>query len=325
MKAAWYERNGAARDVLRVGDIETPDPGPGEVRVKIATSGVNPSDVKSRRGRPMVGPRVIPHSDGAGVIDAVGQGVDHGRVGERVWTWNAQWQRPFGTAAECCVLPAEQAVKLPNRVDMAAGACMGIPALTAVQAVRLQGNVAGKTLLVTGAGSSVGHYIVQIAKAKGARVIGTASEAKADHARAAGADFVVDYRKKDVAKVVKELTRDKGVHGIIDMDLSTNAKLIADAIMVPHSTYVCYGSNVAADVAISFPAMLWNSYALKVFVVYELKPEDRKAAIAELGHLLEQGALKHSIGPRFPLKDIAAAHEAVEGGKAIGNVVVDVG
>ncbi len=325
MKAGWYERNGAARDVIVVDDMETPEPGPGEVRVKIATSGVNPSDVKSRKGRPMVGTRIIPHSDGAGVIDAVGKGADHGRVGERVWLWNAQWKRAYGTAAEYCVLPGEQAVKLPSRVDFAAGACMGIPALTALQAVRLLGPVAGKTILVTGAGSSVGHYATQIAKARGARVIGTASETKADHARAAGADFVVDYRKKDVAKVVKELTRDHGVDGVIDMDLSTGAKLIADAVMVPHSTYVCYGSNVAADVAVSFPAMLWNSYALKVFVVYELKSEDRKSAIAELTQLLESNVLRHAIGPRFPLRDLAAAHEAVEGGKAIGNVVVDVG
>jgi NADPH:quinone reductase len=325
MKAAWYERNGAARSVLKLGDLETPEPGPGEVRVKIESSGVNPSDVKSRRGRPSGFPLVIPHSDGAGVIDAVGNGVEHGRVGERVWLWNAQWKRASGTAAEYCALPSEQAVKLPNRVDFAAGACMGIPGLTALQAIRLSGQIGGKTLLVTGAGSGVGHYVTQIAKAKGARVIGTSSESRADHARSAGADFVVDYRKKDVAKVVKELTRGKGVDGIIDMDLSTTAKLIAEAIMAPHGTAVVYGSNSPADIPLSFPAMLWNSYTLKFFLVYELKPEDRRAAVGELTQLLDSGALKHAIGPRFPLKDIAAAHEAVESGKAIGNVIVDVG
>lgn len=325
MKAGWYERNGAARDVLKTGEIDTPDPGPGEVRVKIATSGVNPSDVKSRRGRPPAFPRIIPHSDGAGIIDAVGKGADHGRIGERVWLWNAQWKRADGSAAEYCVLPPEQAVKLPSRIDMATGACLGIPALTALQALRLSGNIAGKTLLVTGAGSSVGHYITQMAKLRGARVIGTASDTRADHARAAGADFVIDYRKKDVGKVAKELTRGKGVDGIIDMDLSSTAALIADTVMAPHGTIVCYGSNVATDVAVSFPAMLWNSYALKVFVVYELKPEDRRACINELTQLLDSGALKHAVGPRFALKDIAAAHEAVEGGKAIGNVVLDVG
>ena len=139
MKAAWYQRNGAARDVLTVDDMETPEPGPGEVRVKIAVSGVNPSDVKSRRGRPLSWPRIIPHSDGAGLIDAVGEGVGHASVGERVWLWNGQWKRAFGTAAEYCVLAAEQAVQLPDRVEFAAGACLGIPALTALQAVRLHG------------------------------------------------------------------------------------------------------------------------------------------------------------------------------------------
>jgi NADPH2:quinone reductase len=325
MKAAWYERNGAARDVLKVGELDAAPPGPGEVRVKIESSGVNPSDVKSRRGRPSTFPRVIPHSDGAGVIESVGQGVDHGRVGQRVWIWNAQWKRAFGTAAEFCTLPSEQAVRMPARVDFAAGACMGIPGLTAVQAIRLSGQIGGKTLVVTGAGSGVGHYVTQMAKAKGARVIGTASEAKADHARAAGADFVIDYRKKDVAKVVKELTRNKGVDGIIDMDISSTAKLIADEIMVPHGTAVVYGSNVPGDIAVSWQAVLFNSYALKFFLVYELKPEDRRAALAELSQLLESGVLKHAIGPRFPLRDIAAAHEAVEGGKIVGNVIVDVG
>ena len=325
MKAAWYQRNGAARDVLTVGDMEASEPGPGEVRVKITVSGVNPSDVKSRRGRPLTWPRIIPHSDGAGLIDAVGEGIGHRHIGERVWLWNAQWKRPFGTAAEYCVLAAEQAVKLPNRVEIAAGACLGIPALTALQAVRLHGTVAGKTLLVTGAGSAVGHYATQIAKARGARVIGTASEAKADHARNGGADFVIDYKKKDVAKVTKELTRGDGVDGVIDMDLSTTAELIAEGIVRPHGTIVCYGSNDPGDIPLSFQAMLFNSYALKTFLVYELKPEDRHAAIQELVVLLEDGLLKHSIGAHFRLRDIAAAHEAVESGKVIGNVVLDVG
>jgi len=325
MKAAWYERNGAARDVLTVGDMDAPEPGPGEVRVKITVSGVNPSDVKSRRGRPLTWPRIIPHSDGAGLIDAVGEGVGHRNIGERVWLWNAQWKRAFGTAAEYCVVAAEQAIKLPNRVEIAAGACLGIPALTALQAVRLHGEISGKVLLVTGAGSAVGHYVSQIAKLRGARVIGTASEAKADHARHGGADFVIDYHKKDVAKVTKELTRGEGVDGIIDMDLSTTAALIAEGVIKPHGTIVCYGSNIAGDIPISFQALLFNSYALKAFLVYELKPEDRHAAIHELAALLDDGLLKHSIGAHFRLRDIAAAHEAVEGGKLIGNVVLDVG
>lgn len=325
MQAAWYERNGAARDVLTVGEMDTPEPGLNEVRVKMHSSGVNPSDVKSRRGRPMIAPLIIPHSDGAGIIESVGHGVDHSRVGERVWIWNGQWKRAFGTAAEYCVLPSEQAVRLPAKIDFGTGACLGIPALTAMHAVRLHGNIGGKTLLVTGAGSAVGHYVTQFAKARGARIIGTASASKADHARSAGADFVVDYQNKDVAKVVKDLTRGKGVDGIIDMDLSSTSKLMAEAIMTPHGMNVCYGSNQATDLAINFPSMLWNSYTLKVFVLYELKPEDRSAAIADVTKHLEDGGIRHAIGPRFLLRDIVKAHETVEEGRAIGNVVLDIG
>lgn len=323
MKAAWYERNGAARDVLEVGEMERPEPGAGEVRVRLATSGVNPSDVKSRRGRPLGFPRIIPHSDGAGTIDSVGRDVSHSRINQRVWVWNAQWKRPFGTAAEYVCLPEAQAVPLPSRVGFAEGACLGIPALTALHAVKSVGEIGGKTLLVTGAGSAVGHYVTQIAKHAGARIIGTASPPKADHARHGGADFVIDYKSKDVAKVVKELTRGEGVSAIIDMDLSSTAGLIADAVVKPHGTIVCYGSNKAGDIPISFPSMLWNAYTLKVFVVYKLTAQERRRAIAELTTMLEDGVVKHAIAKHFPLSSIAAAHEAVEAGETIGNVIVD--
>lgn len=325
MKAAWYERNGPAREVIVVGEMPTPEPGPGEVRVRLATSGVNPSDVKSRRGRPLAGPRVIPHSDGAGVIDRVGDGIDPARIGERVWIWNGQWKRPFGTAAEHIVVPQIQAVRLPDDQDFAAGACFGIPALTAIHAVRLFGNPAGRTVLVTGGAASVGHYVVQILAARGARVIATASSARADHARAAGAIEVIDYRGEDVAERVKALTGGKGADGVIDMDLSTTAPLLAGGILAPHGTLVCYGSNDPGTIALPFTAMLWGSLTLKVFVVYELRDQERREALAELDALLSARRLTHTIGARFPLADIAAAHEAVEGGGVIGNVVLDIG
>lgn len=154
MRAAWYEKNGAARDVLEVGGLPDPLPGPGEVRVRIHASGVNPSDVKARAGRPLIAPRMIPHSDGAGIIDAVGTGVAGERIGERVWTWNAAWQRSNGTAAEYVVLPQDQAVHLPDSTSFEEGACLGIPALTALRAVTTDGGVFGKTVLVTGGGRS---------------------------------------------------------------------------------------------------------------------------------------------------------------------------
>jgi len=164
MRAGYYERNGAARDVLQVGEVETPRPGPGEVRIRLATSGVNPSDVKSRAGltRKIAFPRVIPHSDGAGVIDMVGDGVPAARAGERVWTWNAQWKRAFGTCAEYVVLPAAMAVRLPDHVTFEEGACLGIPAMTAFHAIAVAGAWAGSTLLVSGGAGAVGNYAIQI-------------------------------------------------------------------------------------------------------------------------------------------------------------------
>src|SRR5215467_4013593 len=166
MRAAYYEKNGTAKDVLHVAEVETPKPGPGEVRVKLKTSGVNPSDVKNRMGttRKIAFPRVIPHSDGAGVIDAVGDGIAKSRIGERVWIWNGQWKRAFGSAAEFIVLPAEQAVPLPDNVDFNAGACLGIPAMTAVHAVSLSNAAKGSTILVSGGAGAVSQYIIQFAK-----------------------------------------------------------------------------------------------------------------------------------------------------------------
>lgn len=323
MKVAWYERNGAAREVLTVGEMPMPEPGPGEVRVKLHVSGANPSDVKSRRGRPLAFPRIVPHSDGAGVVDAIGPGIAGKRIGERVWIWNGQWKRPLGTAAEYIVVPEAQAVPLDDNTDFDAGACMGIPGLTAVQAVRLAEPCKGRTILVTGAAAAVGHYITQIATLRGARVIGTASAARANHARSAGAAEIIDYKSENVAARMKELTGGRGVDAIIDMDFSSTAKLLPEGVLAPHGKLVCYGSNVAADVPLNFPAMLWGSLTVQMFLVYELTPADRIAAIAELQALLREGRLSHTIGERYPLDAIAEAHEAVESGKVIGNVLVD--
>src|SRR5438105_9922501 len=166
MRAAAYDKNGTATEVLRVLDVETPQPGPGEVQVRLHASGVSPSDVKNRAGltRKIAFPRVIPHSDGAGVIDAIGEGVSPTRLGERVWIWNGQWRRAFGTAAEAITLPSEQALALPANVGMEAGACLGIPAYTAYQAVVLTGAAEGSTVLVAGGAGAVGHYAIQFAK-----------------------------------------------------------------------------------------------------------------------------------------------------------------
>lgn len=323
MKAAWYEKNGAARDVLVVGEMPTPQPGAGEVRIKLATSGVNPSDVKSRRGRPLAFPRIVPHSDGAGVVDAVGSGVPESRLGERVWIWNGQWKRANGTAAEYVVVPSAQAVALPDATGFDAGACFGIPGLTAAHGVALTEAAPGKTILVTGAASGVGHYAVQMAVARGARVIGTASARRADHARSAGAAEIIDYRTESVAARVKELTQGRGADAILDMDLSSTLPLLADGVLAQYGKLVCYGSNEPTGIEVPFGPMLWGALTLQFFLVYELRPEERAAANAVLEAMQADGALAHSIGARFPLEKIAEAHEAVEAGGVIGNVILE--
>ena len=327
MKAAWYSRNGEAQDVMQVGDLPTPSPQPGEVLVRLATSGVNPSDVKSRRARPLSDPLIVPHSDGAGVIEAVGQGVPASRVGERVWVWNGQWQRPMGTCAQFIALPATQAVALPERTDFAAGACMGIPGLTAVQAVilaeRLGGDLRGQNVLVTGASSAVGHYITQMVTLVGGRVIGTVgSEAKAAHAQAAGMQDAVFYKTESVPQRVKALTQGRGADVIIDMDFSTTAGWASEGALAPHGQVVCYGSN-ALEVPLPFRPWLFQSMGVKFFLVYDLTPADRQTAVARLSDMLAAGQLQHSIGARYPLDQVAQAHRTVEAGQTVGNVVIE--
>lgn len=326
MKAAWYSRNGEAQDVMQVGELPTPSPQPGEVLVRLATSGVNPSDVKSRRARPLSDPLIVPHSDGAGVIEAVGEGVPASRRGERVWVWNGQWQRPCGTCAQYIALPAAQAVRLPDGTDFAAGACMGIPGLTAVQAVilaeRLAGDLAGQNVLVTGASSAVGHYITQMVTQAGGRVLGTVgSEAKAVHARTAGMQEAIFYKTESVPARVKALTQGRGADVIIDMDFSTTAGWAAEGALAPHGQVVCYGSN-ALEVALPFRPWLFQSMGVKFFLVYDLTPADRQKAVARLSQMLVDGRLQHSIGASFALEQVAQAHRTVEAGQTVGNVVI---
>jgi NADPH2:quinone reductase len=323
VKAAWYERNGAARDVLTVGDVPDPRPGPGEVRVRLATSGVNPSDVKTRAGsRPMSAPRIIPQSDGGGVVDQVGEGVSADLVGRRVWIWNGQWKRPFGTAAELIALPAEQAVALPDNVDFNAAACLGIPALTAYRALATDGGVEGTTVFVAGGAGAVGHYAVQMAKLMGAsRVIATVSSPeKAAHAKAAGADVVIDYKREDVAQAVQEATGGRGVDRVVEVDAATNMKLLPQ-IVAKDGLCVVYGSS-RNEVVSEFGPMIMSGVAVRWFIVYELSAQAREDALSAVGGWLSGGRLQHAIAKTYPLASIAEAHEAVEGGTLIGNVVV---
>lgn len=325
MRAAMYLQTGPAGEVLRVVEQARPEPGPGEVRVRVAWSGVNPSDVKSRAGtrsRTLPFPRIVPHSDGAGVVDAAGEGVPESRLGERVWIWNGAWSRADGTAAEWIVLPSAQAVKLPEGVSLDVGACLGIPALTACHAVAVDGGVAGKRVLVAGGAGAVGHYAVQMARLSGAASVITtvSSDEKAAHARAAGADVIIDYRREDVVARVMEATGNQGVDCIIEVDFAANAALDF-ALLAPEGRIVVYGSG-ASDISVPFvPAILKNA-RLSFFIVYNLSPADRAAAVRQLHAWLQAGALQHTIALRLPLEQIAKAHEAVEAGRLIGNVML---
>ena len=281
MRAAYYESNGSAREVLKLGEFDTPLPGPGEVRVKLATSGVNPSDVKARLGstRKIAYPRVIPHSDGAGEIDMVGDGVSPARVGERVWLWNAQWARPFGTCADYVTLPGEQAVRLPANASFAVGACLGIPAMTACHAVAVSRAAPGMTLLIAGGAGAVGHHAVQFAKAAGATVVTTVSSPdKAAAARDAGADHIIDYKREDVGARVAAITGQKGVDAVIELDLAANAKLLP-RVLRPRGVVVVYGTG-AAESAVPSMFLLRNAITLQFIYVYELDAAERSAALA---------------------------------------------
>ena len=326
MRAAFYEKTGLAREVLQVGEIPTPEPAEGEVRVRLHASGVNPSDVKMRlgRGRPAEPfPRIVPHSDGAGVIDAVGPRVAPGRIGERVWIWNGRWQRAFGTAADYIVLPAAQAVMLPDTVPFEIGACFGIPALTAWQSVDTDGGVEGQRVLVSGGAGAVGNYAIQFARIKGAAQILTtvSSSAKAEMAHAAGADVVINYKRENVAEVVQAATRGRGVDRIVEVDLAANIGL-ALQVLAPYGLIADYGSG-APEIAVPFFPSIVSNIGIRFFMVYQQPPEMRARAVAELTAALITGRLKHVIGARFALKDIAAAHEAVEAAAVTGNVVID--
>ena len=318
MKAAWYERNGKAREVLVIGEMPDPKPAKGEVRVKIACSGLNPSDVKRRegtRGQNIEFPRVIPNSDGAGVVD---ESTNKQLLGKRVWVWNAQWGRPFGTCAEYICLPEAQVALLPDGVDFAAGACLGIPAMTAHQALFSDGDIKGKSILVTGGAGAVGHYAIQMAKWGGARVATTvSSDEKAKLAKAVGADLVINYKSEDVAKKVLEFSPG-GVDRVVEVDFGGNLETNIKAVKL-NGTIASYASMGNPEPKIPFYTMMRRGIAIDLVFVYMMKPEERKRALADIGAM----RLKHNIAAHFKLDDLVAAHELQESNRVVGNIVID--
>ncbi len=315
MKAIIYSRKGPADEVLQLVERPRPEPGPGEVRVAIACSGVNPSDVKSRAGtasKASAYPEVIPHSDGSGTIDAVGTGVDPGRVGQRVWLYNAQWERAFGTAAEAVVLPTAQAVELPAGVGFEVGASIGIPLMTAFHAVARCGSLLGRNVLVTGGAGAVGAYAVQLARRAGAQVIASVSSAeKAARVRSLGAAGVVNYRDENLVERVRELTAGQGVDALIDVDASSHAPLYGSLIR-DGGRAVVYGSN-KPQLAMPFGPMILGGIDVAFFIVYKLRDAALRETLAGIGRLLEEG-LEHPPAAAYPLAECVAAHQRVERG-----------
>jgi len=328
MRAITYDRFGPASEVLALGELECPTPGAGEVLVRLAYSGVNPSDAKARAGaRPGVTkpdfPQIVPHSDGAGVIEAVGDGVDSTRLGEPVWIWNGQWQRALGTAAEYIALPSEQAVALPDGVSLEAGATLGIPGLTAAQVVLGGGDVAGQTLLVAGGAGAVGHNAVQLAKAGGARVIATCSGKAMDRVRAAGADHVFDYADPDLAAQIKGVAPE-GVARAVEVEFGANVNLLAE-VMAPMGTIAAYGSGKEMTPTLPFGPYLFKALKIDITLIYILPLPQRQVIIARLHEALSSGALRPEIGARFALEDCDQAHEAVMAPGRTGAVLLDIG
>ena len=326
MKAVSYTAFGPASNVLEICDLPTPAPAEGEVLVRVSLSGVNPSDVKARSGsRPGVTkpqfPRIVPHSDGAGVIEAVGEGVDASRVGQRVWIWNGQWQRALGTCAEYIALPAEQAVPLPAGVSDEIGAVMGIPGLTAAYTVLGAGPVEGKTVLVSGGAGMVGHLAVQIAKASGARVIATASPEKHAIAQACGADAVLDYKAPNLAEQIIAANDGKLIDHAVELEFGVNVGMLTE-VMAPNSRITAYGSAQVPNPQVPFLNMMFKGITLEMALVYILTPEQRAKAVADVNRLLEAGQINPRIAPVFDMADAAKAHEAVENNSREGAVLV---
>jgi len=325
MRAVWYEKHGRAREVLQVGEIDTPEPEEGEVLVHLSTSGVNPSDSKARLGsRPVKWPRIVPHSDGAGVIEDVGPGVDTSRIGERVWVFNGQWERPLGTAAEYIALSADTAIYLPDSVNFAEGSCLGIPAMTAHRALFADGPVSGRTVLITGGAGAVGNYGIQFAKWGGASVIATvSSKKKAEVARGAGADHILNYRTENVSERIMEITGGQGVDHVVDVDFGENLP-VTKGVLKANGTISAYASSRVPEPVFPHYTLMLLNVNIRLVFIYTIPDEAKREACADIVRVCEEGFLRHSIGPKFSLDEVAAAHEMIESGKFIGNVVLDI-
>lgn len=326
MRAAYYDEQGSAREVLIVGDLPDPKPGPGEVRVKVVTSGINPSDMKTRTGfggKAMPFPRIVPHQDGAGIIDVVGPGVPESRVGERVWIYMAQWGRAFGTAAAFVIVPSVQAVRLAENVSFDIGASLGVPAMTAHRCLFADGDLRGKRVLIQGGAGAVGNAAILLAKWTGAWVAATVSrEEQGDVAREAGADLVVNRHEEDVAQAVRMATRGHGVDRIVDVDTCANidvdvACLARDGVVSAYSA-----ESPQAKLAIPFFPALLGGFSFRFVYVYTMPEAAMRQAAEEISACAASRAYAPRIAKTYVLDAVAEAHDFQESGKAVGKVLV---
>ncbi|MEO7405345.1 MAG: NADPH:quinone reductase [Burkholderiales bacterium] len=327
MRAVWYEKNGAAREVLQQGTMDDPAPGAGEVRVRMAFSGVNPSDVKRRdgwSGQKIAYPRVVPNMDGSGVIDRVGSGVSLARLGQRVWLHSTMWKRPFGTCADYALTFDHRAYTLPDGISFAMGAGLGVPAMTAHRAVFGMEQVKGKTVLVTGGAGAVGFYAISLAKWGGATVLSTVSGAeKAAEAKRAGADHVINYKSENVAERVMALTGGAGIDHIVEVDLGANIATTA-AVLKNGGSLATYASMSTQEPKIPHYQLMFKNVRFQWVFVYDMPREAMDAAARDTNAWLVSGHAVHPTYHRFPLTKAADAHIAVEQG-ATGKVIIEIG
>jgi NADPH:quinone reductase-like Zn-dependent oxidoreductase len=327
MRAAWFESFGSAKDVLVVGELDTPAAGPGEVLVRLHASGVNPSDVKKRAGsfpNLLDGGLVVPNSDGAGIIEAVGDGVDTARTGERVWVYQAQFARRFGTAAEYVAIDSSRAPRLPDAASFEVGACLGIPVMTAHRAVFADGDVSGQTILITGGAGRVGFYAIQWACKAGATVIATASN-DADKAtcESAGAHQVINHRDADVAGAIMRVTGGEAVDRIIDVEFGANLPFSIEVLKVG-GVIATYSSTQVPEPKLPFFAMMYKDITVRLIIVYAMPEAAKQQAIADIESALEAGELQHRIANTMPLEDIVDSNETIEQGSIRGAVVLTI-
>ncbi len=325
MRAVWYDRQGPAQDVIVAGELPTPEPGTGEVRVRLEASGVNPSDTYRRRGAvPAEYPRVIPNSDGAGTIDKTGPMVPESWVGKRVWLYNGQRNgRWMGTAAEYICLSADLVTELPAHVSFAEGATLGVPGMTAYGCVFAAGQIQGKTVLVTGGAGAVGHYAVQLAAWAGATVLATvSSEDKAARAKAGGAAHIINYRSEDVAQRIRDITGGEGVDHVVDVDFGGNLATVLAAVK-DGGSIAYYATNGALNPNVPLRAIMAKNLTIRGFVLPTSLHADRKRAQTGMARFIATPGRILSVAGTFPLYETANAHLSVEQGGKIGTVVVE--